>query len=63
MQMIYTHTAKSFENETTADMAKYYRSYINEYVTLNKWADSLGIPYDDAETMLAVCKACHEAGF
>lgn len=63
MQMVYTHTAKHFGNDSLFDLAKYYREYLNNFVSLNKWADSLGCAYEDAPVMLQLCKHAHEAGF
>lgn len=64
MQEVSSKTINAFDSFSVGDMAIMYRTMPGPASThLHGWATFYQIPEEDAETMLALCKACHDAGF
>lgn len=64
MQEVSSKTLTAHGEKSCSDLAMWYRIYMDGgYFFAESWAKDHCITEEDAETMLVLCKACHEAGF
>ena len=45
---------------TREQLQAMYLDYVNNYLTVEKWAEHNGLYVSEARTLLDVCRQCHE---